>query len=208
MPVSLTNLILYEMSILIYAALFLFYYRIGEIERDGRLLIITGVCFIAGILTLNGVHQLIWALLVWQMYNDMTTHTVICLPTRLYMAACIIYMLVCRLSISNLLNTTITIVVVYILSVFRIYASGDAEIFVLLAVTAATTGENAIIYTMTLVYLSCIIFILELLAVNLVCLLCCFASIIKRRKRHYKIIRRAAMVPAIAFSYYFLWMMK
>lgn len=205
MPVSLTDLILYVMSILIYAALFLFYDRKGEIERDGSLLIISGVCFIAGMITFDGIHQLIWALLVWQTYNDMTTQTVICLPTRLYMAACIIYMLVCRMSISNLLNTAVTIVVVYILSVFRIYASGDAEIFALLAVSSAATGENAFIYTMTLVHLSCIIFIIELLAVNLVC---CSASIIMRRNRHYKFIRHAAMLPAIAFSYYFLWLMK
>ncbi len=205
MPVSLTDLILYVMSILIYAALFLFYDRKGEIERDGSLLIISGVCFIAGMLTFDGIHQLIWALLVWQTYNDMTTHTVICLPTRLYMAACIIYMLVCRLSISNLLNTAVTIVVVYILSVFRIYASGDAEIFALLSISSAAAGENAFIYTMTLVHLSYIIFIIELLAVNLVCY---FVSIIKRQKQHYTFIRRAAMVPAITFSYYFLWMMK
>lgn len=205
MSVGMTDLILYAMSTLIYAALFLFYYRIGEIERDGRLLIVTGVCFIAGMFTFDGIHQLIWALLVWQAYNDMTTHTVICLPTRLYIAALIILALACKRDMVCLVNMMVTVAIVYIMSAFKLYASGDAEIFALLAVAGAAAGGNAFIYTMTLVMLSCILFVAEMLVVNLVC---CFASIIKRQKQHYTFIRRAAMVPAIAFSYCFLWLMK
>lgn len=204
MQINVADTLLYFLSILVYLFLTVFYSRFGELEKNTKLQILMGACLCMGMMIFDGIHQAVWSVLVFQMYNDITTHTVICKPITAVTAVMTVWLLISKTQ-GNILNALtlfaamlVLAALIYIpskLPVFM-YAEGDADIFLMIAVCSALCDKNPVIYFIKTLYLSGCVFIIEVLVINAIR----FISS-KVRKVKYRVVRRAAMVPAIAFAY-------
>ena len=207
MPVDMVNLFQYGVSILLYIILFTYYFRRGELENNGKLMVLAGSCFGTGFSLFDGVNQIIWAVIIFEMYNDLTTHTIILTPLRMGTVAMTMGVLIAVIiqwdgwyALSVLADAVPTVVFIYGLSIIGFYASGDAEVFVLLIMSRMFFMQKyTMAYFLILLWISSLIFVMELTVINIV------EFIISRvKKRRYKLIRRAAMLPAITTAYLLL----
>lgn len=150
----------------------------------------------AGMFLFDSSTMAVWSLLVFQSYMDITERQVFSVLTYFMIAVqtvhCIVYRLICTpvLPASTLLFPTILITG---MSVAGAYASGDAEIFLVIMLHAYSRGIRPDAYMTALIFISLVIFAVYTGFVNL-------ARVI----RHEAALKRAAFVPAITWGYFML----
>lgn len=150
----------------------------------------------AGMFLFDSSTMAVWSLLVFQSYMDITERQVFSVVTYFMTAVqavhCIVYCLICTpvLPAHTLLFPTILITG---MSVAGAYASGDAEIFLVIMLHAYSRGIRPDAYMTALIFISLVIFAVYTGFVNL-------ARVI----RHEAALKRAAFVPAITWGYFML----
>lgn len=139
----------------------------------------------------------IWILLVFHSYTDARSGQIYCMPTRLCIAVDSIIYILSGAAVKDCIYLIGCMIIVMLLSaVFHMYAQGDAEVFIMLIMSAAVRGQMAVGYTINIIWLSGIVFCVIMLCANI-------ALNIPRigKNRKIKLIRTAPMVPSIAAAF-------
>ena len=146
-----------------------------------------------------GVRNIImWLLLAFSCYTDIAEREIYIFPIRVGIAVEMVrYVIVNGFKIEGYIELLVCMVIMVLLSrLFMAYAEGDLEIFIMLVLSAAVRGEGITEYTLKLLWLSGVCFVL-MLAVYML-----FYNIQRlAAKKRPKIIMAAPMVPSIAAAF-------
>lgn len=179
--------------------------RAGELRLLSPLAYICMVLAATGSLVCGVRNIIMWLLLAFSCYTDIAEREIYIFPIRVgIIVEMVRYAIVNGFKIEGYVELLLCMVIIVLLSrVFKAYAEGDLEIFIMLVLSAAVRGEGIMEYTLKLLWLSGVCFVLMLA----VYMLLYNIQRLSEKKRP-KIIMEAPMVPSIAAAYIMCFMIS